>query len=52
MKVLAAVLLAWLAVSYMDGIGSNPVPSVVPTGKALPQEDCHCLIEANHGLYR
>lgn len=55
MRLAALVLLGYVAAAYFSGEGVEPPPEKVtpsaPTVAASP-DDCHCLIPANHGLYR
>jgi len=52
MKLLAVILLAWLAAGYLDTGASAPVSVSVKPAIPPALEDCHCLIEPNRGLYR
>lgn len=50
MRWVAVALFAWLAHSYVNGVGQKPAPSHLQPAVSL--EDCHCFIEPNYGLYR
>lgn len=42
-----------LAVSVWGGAGAKaPVPVSAGATVVATTDDCHCLIESNHGLYR
>lgn len=46
-------VVAWLAVGARGGAGDQPSASPPPQAvEAASIDDCHCLIPANHGLYR
>jgi len=54
-KIAAGIVAAYVLVAWLTGEGAKPSPASFKPFPLVQQEtddDCHCLIPPNYGLYR